>query len=513
MNMSHRYPLSTLLMLTSFTIYGMDDKTPPLTPEQVVLTIRESGNPALEPLKVELTVLGDHIHGKHQAEHKRKSDDDDATAGAAQLVLAAKTPFNTPVKNRSPKGKRGRPTPLQTHDSGIGIGNLDLSAVNTQPVNPIMPTPEFEGEITEIEQSIAKLEKLSRQLLKNENDLTEHEKKALEYINTTSQQAGSVNPRLVAAAALGGAAGALAWAAKINPFRIYKECCGDKKFTGLEGPALLTALKAVIGPVIALIGIGVLWYKFKQWVADPYKKETDDLRKELISHKRQMGEAIIVTQQQSEAIHLELKQTHAAIHKTINEQLARAEQVNRQQLELTLKTVAEQEEELKKKIIEFTQQATGNLATITDNVHDLQQNKEHMKEITTKLQSQQQEILQLVQKIKRGEEQLLQLLRTKPLVASSPQSAPVGGAGASAAVQRPQSAQEKQRWWKRKGSTPAVAPLSSPVLRPTGQDSLGALSALTQQRPSSALEKDGVEQTEQKRKAQTPPPSLALAHS
>lgn len=103
MNMRHRYPLSALLMLTPLT-YAMENKTPSLTPEQVTLTISNSDNPVLDPLKVELTMLGDHIQNMCQSEVKKK-DDDDATAGAAQLMRAAKTPFNTPTK-RSPREKK-----------------------------------------------------------------------------------------------------------------------------------------------------------------------------------------------------------------------------------------------------------------------------------------------------------------------------------------------------------------------------------------------------------------------
>lgn len=250
----------------------------------------------------------------------------------------------------------------------------------------------------------------------------------------------------------------------------------------------------------------MLWYKFKHWVADPYEKKAEELKKELISHKRQMNEAIIVTQQQSEAIHKELKETHEAIHKTISQQLARAEQVNRQQLELTLKTVAEQEEELKRKITDFTQQATGNLAMITDNVRDLQQNKNAMKEITTKLQSQQQEILKHVQKIKEGEQQLLLLLRTKPLVTSSPRSAPVGGSSLAVPLPSPQSAQDHMSVTK---VTPALQKRGLLARLSRNRSGSAAPSPSPVVRPASAPEKD-TEHIEHKRISQTPP--LALAH-
>lgn len=453
----HSGYLFTSLMVCNFItscLYGMEPGA--LTPEQVVIIIRKSDNPALDPLKVGIQEFADHIVQPQEVRNKRKPDDDAAPAPAHLLnTPETPTPANSPTKLRSSRRIR-RPAPVRV-DTGVGIGNLNLYdfAEITPPNQPVeKETITLEKEARKIEQCIARLEALSTQLLENQETITAPEKKAIEYINAKSRQARA--PRAATAAAIGAAAGSLAWVAHINPFKVYKDCCSDTKFTGFEVPALLTALKALIGPVIALIGIGVAWYNFKKWIADPYKQETEKIRKELIeqftNHKRHMNEAITRTQLQSQEIHDELKQTHEAIHKTINEQLARSESVNREQLEYTLKTITTREEGLKKQVAEFTTTAAADLLKLSDNVKDLQESRDEMRTKTQQAITQQQDILKLVGKIKKNEEELIKVLKTKPLVSSpriipiipplsSPQSAPAGGKGSESLVAPPPSPQ------------------------------------------------------------------------
>jgi hypothetical protein len=484
----HTGYLPTMLMLISFgmcSVRAMENANPITiqTPDQVVLTIRASDNPEFGPLKVELNVFADTFHSAHQQakrEIKRKRDDD-AAAGAAQLVSPSTvtTPFNTPAKPKR-SGEKRRPAailtqtnspqdtgaPTQSPDNSVGTGILYDSHFQSlpQPEDALQALPPSlsQEKIEQLQKSIERIKNLSDGLLSAENNLTQKEKNAVWSL------------RASATAALGAGAGALAWAATINPARIYRESCSNKFATGLELAPLVAVGKALFGPVVAIIGIGILWYKFKQWVVEPYqeahKAEIDKFRKELATHKTQVHEALMLTQQQSEELHKEMTNALISIRKVTDEQLKQAEEGQRQRLEYTLKTVTDSETQLKQNILELSGRVKEAIESTATDIHGLQNNTQEMqKKIALALEGQANTI-KLMKKIEEVNERLrLKILGEKPLTA--PGSAPIGGSKGlsslrSSAAHSPQSAlegREKRSWFSRNKKNSAKvspAPLS-----------------------------------------------------
>lgn len=454
-----------LIAMAGSCVYAMENV--PQTPDQVVLTIGNSDNPELDPLKVELTTLSNLLTPDFENIERDRKRDDDAPQGATQLVSASTppTPHSTPAQSSGTRARR-RPKALNTAiaDLGIGIGSMSLEGFNhrslsqdNSPDNNLVappPSPTFQKNIDAVQDSIGRLNTLSNDLLKTNSDLTQTEKRAVWSLYAAT------------GTALGAGAGVLGWMASINPVRVYHESC-SKFATGLELPALAAVGKAIIGPVAAIVAIGIAWHQFKKWIVDPYveahKAEIVKFQEAQAKHKAEIHAMLLKIEQHNEA----LVQEHEKDQKNTRDQLNAFENIHRQQLEHTLKEVTASETALKENILELSKRLKEALASTNNDINGLQNINEDMKNKLDQALASQQSTVTLVQEIKRGNERLLKLLKEKQLIVASPTSpasAPIKGNTLAVPSLSPHSAQvlgaQKKSWLSRTSkNSAAVAPL------------------------------------------------------
>src|SRR5579872_6849223 len=122
--------------------------------------------------------------------------------------------------------------------------------------------------------------------------------------------------------ALLGVSSALAWwVQKINPIKVYRSSyeLHRTRVTGVEMVAAASAagstFKSLFGPIATIVVIGYLWYQFKNYIVEPYKRQHQD---DVVKFKTKLTKHKDETAKQIEEINAEMGKTRGNMEKAMN---------------------------------------------------------------------------------------------------------------------------------------------------------------------------------------------------